>query len=416
MYVITENSTIEFMDLIHRNDDGEIIVGNKQQSSYVVIDSIGYESLKLFSEGLTVRGVKNRLKLKYSNETEDIVIKDFLETFIEAGLIKRINGIEVLIKHSENISFRIPFSVKTAKILCSTYAIFIYVMFIIASGYLVLYNPQIRPTFSDFFVFDRLFLLLIFMTLTGWLMTLFHEMGHLIAAKSLEIDANVQLSSRLFFTVAQTTVTNLWSIPRNKRSQVYIAGMLVDLLIISVIVVTIYLFEIIENIPSSMLGVLLRIVMSMQLMKIASQLLIILRSDFYYIIANWSNSNDLYSESISLLKNIAIHIRKGKLPFDHELFTHQYSQRQKVIVVMFSIALLINWLIVAIIFVLFIIPSLYNLVMNIIVPVISSGKITDPLFDTLLLFILVAINLILPIKQLLNKKYKQKTNIVCDVI
>ena len=56
-----------------------------------------------------------------------------------------------------------------------------------------------------------------------------HELAHLIAARAVGVNSRMGISHRLWYLVAETDLTGLWSVTRNQRYLPMLAGMIVDL-------------------------------------------------------------------------------------------------------------------------------------------------------------------------------------------
>src|SRR6201999_3517219 len=63
-----------------------------------------------------------------------------------------------------------------------------------------------------------------------------HEFGHLVATRAVGVNSRMGISHRLWYLVAETDLTGLWSVPRNQRYLPMLAGMIIDITVLSLIV------------------------------------------------------------------------------------------------------------------------------------------------------------------------------------
>ena len=401
MVAVTEDSTLEFHDLIQRREGAEVVVGNTDKAAFVAIDSTGLAALSLFSRGLTVREVKAELMENYS--TTEVHLGEFLGTFLEAGLVKSVSGISLSTKKARRLSLELRISHDVARRLCSKPAVVSYVLLACLGGIALSLYPDLRPKLGDLIPLRRLPWLLVFVVATGWISVLFHEAGHVIAAKSLGIDSVIQFGSRAFFTVTQTAVTSLWSLPSSQRYRVYLAGIVVDILQISICVMGMMLLTAIGVAPDDTGYRLLKIMIFLQSIRILTQFLVFLRTDLYYVIADLFDCKNLYSEAVTFLKTLgARQVGRGQTPA-HSLFLPHYSLKQRTVIVAYSTVLIAGWMLLAITVV---------LTIGLFAHFLGNGSSEVRLLDKIVVFVVVASSLIVPIK----RRFFEKATVPAFVI
>ncbi|WP_336206751.1 hypothetical protein [Nonomuraea sp. LPB2021202275-12-8] len=135
----------------------------------------------------------------------------------------------------------------------------------------------------------------------SWLLVLAHELGHIAAARSLGVRAELSLGTRLQFLVVQTRITGIWAVPRKARYRAHLAGMRVDWLLICAAACTLYVADL----------ALVRLVMVICLSQVAWQLLFFMRTDVYYAFANASGNKNLMADAQAYLRTRRGAARRG---------------------------------------------------------------------------------------------------------
>ncbi|MEU6721871.1 hypothetical protein ABZ897_61440 [Nonomuraea sp. NPDC046802] len=152
-------------------------------------------------------------------------------------------------------------------------------------------DPGVLPSLSAMVWSDSLTFTVSFVA-GSWLLLLVHELGHIAAARSLGVRAELSLGTRMQFLVAQTRITGIWAVPRRARYRAYLAGMRLDWFLACVSACTLYVAEI----P------LMRLVMVICLSQIAWQFLVFMRTDVYYALANASGNKNLMADAQAHLR------------------------------------------------------------------------------------------------------------------
>ncbi|WP_433514891.1 hypothetical protein ACQP2T_04285 [Nonomuraea sp. CA-143628] len=171
-------------------------------------------------------------------------------------------------------------------------------------------DPGILPSLSALVWSDSLSFAVAFVAGT-WLFVLVHELGHISAARSLGVRAELSLGTRLQFLVAQTRITGIWAVPRRARYRAYLAGMRVDWFLACAATCTLYFVEL----P------LVRLVVAIGLSQIAWQFMFFMRTDVYYAVANASGNKNLMADAQAHLRaTLARKARSAKAPLSVRVY------------------------------------------------------------------------------------------------
>jgi hypothetical protein len=155
----------------------------------------------------------------------------------------------------------------------------------------VVADPGVLPGFSSL-VWSSSLTFTVAFAAGSWLLVLVHELGHIAAARSLGVRAELSLGTRLQFLVVQTRITGIWGVPRRARYRAYLAGMRLDWFLVCAGACALYVAEL----P------LVRLVMLICLSQIAWQFLFFMRTDVYYAFANASGNKNLMADAQAYLR------------------------------------------------------------------------------------------------------------------
>ncbi len=118
-----------------------------------------------------------------------------------------------------------------------------YTLIILFAAAILFLNPTYLPSYQDFFFVDNYLLTFVLSIVSALALVFIHEFAHLIAGKAVGVDGNFSVGMRLFYPVAETNLTGLWSVPGKKRVLPFLAGMINDTLIISLILILFWLSD-----------------------------------------------------------------------------------------------------------------------------------------------------------------------------
>ena len=293
---IQEDSVITFYPLDLSLQEGEWIVGRKEIGSVISLPEVGVEAVNLLMSGLTIEEAKKKLEEKFGEEVE---LEEFVESLIEVGFVQKVDEELIETEHEEINAYFENLKQEQAQLLFSKPAYIVYALVIAAGGIILLTNPHFLPRFRDFMFVDSYTVALVTTFAVSWLFVFKHEFYHLAAAKSLGLDAQFRISHRLYFVVAETDITSVWTVPREKRYRVYFAGILSDLVTVSLFLIVLWIFQSSDHVVLRFLKTLIL----MQTISMVWQCLFFMQTDVYYIITNYFNCKNLFGDTRALLSN-----------------------------------------------------------------------------------------------------------------
>lgn len=293
---INDSSRIQFHDLIMRKEGKALIVGRIETDNFITLDEVGGQTIKLLLSGMTIQEVRRNI---YENRNKVIDLEDFVSGLFNIGFVQ--NTIED--RWPEN---RIREEINAERSWHTMLAIVgILFWFVLVMSATITYalNPNTHISFYNFIWTNNISINLIF-NMSIFLMTaMFHEGFHYGSARFFGVPAKIRVSTRLFMLVTQTEMPSLWAIGRSKRVLVLLSGMMFNLAAMSVILL------LIAHVFFSFLVLsMLKAIVIILLFSVLSEFIFFTRTDVYYIIANLTRCNNLYSDSINYLKYISSEI------------------------------------------------------------------------------------------------------------
>jgi hypothetical protein len=95
-------------------------------------------------------------------------------------------------------------------------------------------TPELWPRPADYFWIDYFFIILLVDILLGVFIISSHELAHWLAARAKGIEATITWTQRMgFLLMSQTIMHNIWAVPRQARLLPLAAGMMWDILAMS---------------------------------------------------------------------------------------------------------------------------------------------------------------------------------------
>lgn len=361
---------IQQLEMVKTEEDEDIIVGSEEVGNYLALPREAIFILDWFKQGLTVNQVSQQFEERFKEKAD---IADFLEVLAEQKLIRVYDGgthgaYTPIFTRSEidkagdsaadvsNTKYHfesIPASV--AMVFFSFWAYGFYGVYIGAAFVCLFVFPRSVPDVQDLIFTENISAQFLSLTLITMFAVFLHEMGHLLAAKAKGVSSRLGISHRMWFVVAETDVSGVWSLPKKERYLAFLSGPLVDLLfaatVVFALVTTIAFYE---NTPASW-EQLLRALLLTTILRLIWQCYFFMRTDFYYIFTNAFGCRNLMQDTTDYLKN-QIHRLTGawhwtdqtSIPKNEMKTVKRYSLiwllgRSLSIIILFTVAIPVSW-------------------------------------------------------------------------
>lgn len=340
------DSTFEIFDLYIGEEGEDYIVGRKDTGVYISLPEPGVEAITLLREGKSLKEAEAILSEKYG----EVSLKGLIEDFIDVGFIKSVDGVELEQVH-EAREYHFTWIKKShVSWLFSKYTLILQILFIISGFSLLFFNDYV-PRYSDLFFHHRYTIVGSVTFVCTWLLVFKHEFYHLLAAKHYGVEGQFSFSHRLYFMVAETDLTNVWSLPRKQRYVVYLAGLLTDFMFMALCFWILFLAD-----SGVIMGVfwynLVKGLLLMQLTLILWQFLFFMQTDIYYIFVNLFQTTDLLADTQRYIKE--------KLHTYFNLFSSQdlsrISEKELNVIKYYSVFYLLGGCVIMAVFFFYLLP------------------------------------------------------------
>jgi len=294
MLRLHRTSRLFFRELTLRKDASSWIIGRTETGDFIRTSPEGKAVYQDALKGLTV----GELEAKHKG----VDVRLFLYELLHEGFVQRVDNRKIHDHRSERFSPLLN-NVKQDQVAWLFHPILLtlYAAVLVFGLYLLATHPDYLPVPGDMFFTDNLTLLLLVSFFVGWILVFVHEFGHYLAAKSYGLLTRFGITHRFYYVVAITDVTNVYTLPRNKRFRVFFAGMIVDALIMCGALIGIWF-----NICVPFLSFLVLI----QFLGLVWQLLVFLRTDLYFVIENILDVHNLHDKTLVLITNPFRRIKK----------------------------------------------------------------------------------------------------------
>lgn len=292
MHGLHGSSTFEFYDLSVVKEGEQWIIGRPRTGVYIRTDDVGKHIIELLAEGCTLAQVERHYATHH--------VKDYIAELQHDGFLKGIDHHPIDDPHESMFkSFFNNVRPERVAWLFSTPLLMLYVAIIAVATVVFVTSPELLPVPGDFFFTDYLMLLLPVSFVTGIVFVMLHEGGHYLAAKSHGLLTRFGITNRYYYIVCITDVTNVYSLPREKRFRILYGGMVVDALVMSLCALALQFLSM-----PGWLASYLAFVILIEFLGLWWQLYFFLRTDLYYVLENILGVHNLNVKTRHLIKRL----------------------------------------------------------------------------------------------------------------
>ncbi|MEG4005454.1 hypothetical protein QUA41_01865 [Microcoleus sp. Pol11C1] len=300
-----------------RQDEGkEFVIGCPDTAVFLVLPLDAVELLDYLAEGKTVGEAQSLYQQKYG-EVPDLA--DLLEILERQGFVQPLvkgktaqsQALMQMIDRpgkSKSATVRFHFASLPQSLAQRIFSRRVLLSCGILIGLALLaltVEPSIVPGWDALFFKENLTLMRLVLSLIGYLTLFLHEMAHLVAARAVGVSSRLGISNRMWFLVAETDMTGVWSVPRNQRYLPFLAGPLLDAVSASVLTLIFFAQNYGWLVLHPVLFQLGRATLLVYLMRLLWQCFLFVRTDFYFVIANFFGCKSLMKDTEIFLRNQA---------------------------------------------------------------------------------------------------------------
>ncbi|MEP0911676.1 hypothetical protein NDI45_12200 [Leptolyngbya sp. GB1-A1] len=308
----TSNTNVAVYPFTRQPDDNEVVIGRADTSTFLVLPHDAIELLDDLSDGKTIGEAQLIYQQKYGELPDLIELLEYLELkgFVQPIAPAHIHHLTWQGKphtktsaaasvhfHFDSFPQSVAQKLFSQPILASSGGIILLALIAIAL------EPSIIPTWRAFFFPQNLTLSRLILMIMGWITMFFHEMAHLIAVRAFGLSARLGVSNRMWHVVAETDITSIWGLPRKQRFLPLLAGPLLDTVCAAALILLFF--------AQSRGWVLLptrmtrwgQALLLLYLLQLLWQCYFFVRTDFYYVFANFFRCKSLMKDTEAFLRN-----------------------------------------------------------------------------------------------------------------
>lgn len=303
------DTTVVVEPFTRQPDGQEVIIGKTGGGIFVSVPVEALEVLDQLSNGKSVGEAADSFEARHG-EVPDL--NEFLTLLEAKGLVKPVVGNDQ--RFGDNLGaaptattrLRYHFSnfpQSLANRIFGVPALCTYCFLIVLALTMMLNYPSLVSGPRDLYFPDHRTLTVSLLTLANYVALFVHEFAHLVAARALGINSRLGVGHRLWFLVAETDLTGLWTVPKRQRYLPLFAGMLTDAVSGALLVLLLFAGE------HGWVGLglfwkrVVRALVFTYFMRIIWQFFVFVRTDLYYVIANWLNCKNLLKDTEGFVQN-----------------------------------------------------------------------------------------------------------------
>jgi hypothetical protein len=293
-------SSLGFGDISVVAEDGDYLVGDPQLGVFLSVPEVGVVALRALAAGATVREAAAEAS---AFAEQDVNVLEFAEALVAAGLVRTIDGRPLgpeLAAGRRN--WLAGISPAVARPFFSAPAWALYAVSAAFSIAVFVARPALWPTFEDAFFYPNPAVCVAAVTASMLVIAALHEGSHWLAARAEGVSARFAVSRRLFVPVFETDLSQLWSVPRRRRYGPFLAGMALNsLLLAACLSVRFAWSEGAVDVPPLLVRFLGTLVL-LNLVGIAFQAFMFVRTDLYAVLITALGCRNLYRVNLLTLK------------------------------------------------------------------------------------------------------------------
>lgn len=285
------DETLLFHHLVYNQEGEEITIGRPDRATYAVFPADGAALLQQLQAGLSPALASQWYQQTYG-ELPDM--DAFLQTLQSLHFLRK--GEESVGIASSTLAWQ-----WLGRAMFSPFAWLLYLALFAWCLYDLARFPGLRPSYQAMFFSPYLTLVEIILLLGQVPAIFFHECYHILAAQRTGVSSRLSIGRRFYFVVLQTSLDGLWGVPRKARYLPFLAGMLADLLVCALLIITAGL-TMVGN-ALTLVGQICVAFTLPTLFRFLWQFNLYLRTDMYYVCANLCKCIDLHATTRRYLRN-----------------------------------------------------------------------------------------------------------------
>lgn len=316
----TRNTRVTVLPFTRQTDGEDVIIGRAETGVFLAVPAEAVELLEQLAEGKTIGDVSDSYQERYG-EIPDL--DEFIELLEAKGVVavggqapgngsgrQNVQPAVRLRYHFANFPQRL------AQRLFGRAALLLYGFLVVIAAGLVVAIPSLASGPRDLYFPDHRTLSWTVIAVASYAALFLHEFGHLIAARAKGINSRIGLGHRLWYLVAETDLTGLWAVPKQERYMPMVAGMVVDAVSASLLVFVLFAGAQRWLLLPLFAARLVRAMVFTYVLRILWQCFFFIRTDLYFVIANFFNCRNLLKDTEVFLRNQLVRVLPFSRPVD----------------------------------------------------------------------------------------------------
>lgn len=301
----TRESIVALRPFTRQRDGEEFVIGRPETGVFLALPPEAVELLDLLARGKSVGEVSD-LYFQKTGQTPDL--EDLLSHLLASGIVEpQVTG-EVSGEQAHRPVPRVKyhfsgFPESIARLLFGRFALACLITLIALALTAILRYHSLMPVPMDLVFYQRRALSWTLLTIFTYAGIFVHELAHLVAARSVGVNSRMGISHRMWYLVAETDLTGLWSVPRKQRYLPMLAGMIVDAAVASLLVLSLFAERQHLVYVSPLALHLLRAMAFTNLMRILWEFFFFMRTDLYFVVVTYLNCKNLLIDTRVFLQN-----------------------------------------------------------------------------------------------------------------
>jgi putative peptide zinc metalloprotease protein len=292
--------------------DGDLyVVGNPDMGDFYQFPAQGIKILDMIGSGDGPATIKSRLA---ADGLENVDVDDFVNQLTDIGFIYQKDqqqDVQDRLRASSQVSRR-TFNVdpRFARAIFSLPVLACYVVVVIYACLHAIQNPALRINISALYIEENKTLLLAIVLGLSSLQTVIHEIGHMLAAARHGIKSRYGIGNRLWTIVAESDLTGILTLPKSQRYLPMLAGLLVDILSLSLF--TILLDTLLQRGAGPFTIQVIQVMVLETAIAIAWQFNVFVKTDIYFVLCNYFSYPDLDKDARAYLRHVLYRVTFGR--------------------------------------------------------------------------------------------------------
>jgi len=349
-----------------------VIIGRPDIDSFAVFPLDAAAVLHKLADGADLASAATWYQDVYG---EPVDIEDFADTLRDLGFVRTGEPAEL---GREATAAPVRWG-RLSAVLLSVPALTVYALAVAAAVYFMVRTPALRPVPSTVYFSGSLLVVMLVICAAQLAGIAVHEWFHVLAGRRLGLPSRLTVGRRLYFVVFETTLLGLMGVPSRKRILPFLAGLIADSVLISILIGLAEAGRA-EGWPPWLARACVGLAY-VTILRVIWQAMIFMETDLYHVLSSAVRCPDLHRMTVTYLRNLIARLR-GKeqpAPGDEENWTARelrVVRRYAPVVVAGSVAI-IGIAVVSVV------PAVYDLALRVYRGVTAGGLATGRFWDAL---------------------------------